>query len=61
MGKVEDLKNQIKEFLKEKQQATLKEIYSAIPDKTTDNIRGVINLHVNVDFERIGRGTYKLK
>lgn len=63
------IKQQIKEFLKEKEKATLQEIYKGLekPEMSEGikkhNIRAVLNISVknNGQFERVGKGEYKLR
>jgi uncharacterized protein (DUF433 family) len=57
------LKEQIIEFMKEKESVSLKEIYQNFPDIKKESIRAIINLAIKKTetFERIEKGKYKLK
>ena len=56
------IKEELKEFLKGKDKVPLSEIYANV-GAGKPNIRAILNLSVKNkgDFERVGKGEYKLK
>ena len=54
--------NEIKKYIEEKGNATLKEIYTAFPNKNRDSIRAIINISTKKGMLlRIEKGKYALK
>ena len=57
------LKEKIIEFIKGKEEVSLKDIYSNLSEVKKESVRAIINADIKkgITFERIGKGKYKLK